>query len=681
MEWFAGETGGVHPRRPSATAWRSLELSAAAALAVTQPLFSVIAENPTFLVAHQLQGVRLVLFAVVVALAPALVAVAVGWSASALGQRLGDWVHLVLIGLFLGLTIGPPVNRWMGWEGFMSIITVVVVGVGVALLYMRWSPLTTVLRVTAVVPLVFLGYFVFTQPVAALVSPVEVESIEAEAGDLSSPVVWLIFDQFPLALLMDGEGRIVEDRYPNFARLSRISTWYPNAATVAPNTHLAVPAMLTGRHPNLATAPITPSYPVNLFTILGQSRRVVAREAVTRMCPSGYCPPDAEDRADAASLWKDTGVVVGRLLMGDAVADSFLPEINDRWAGFGPEAGAGGLRPGDERGFFNDFLATIGANQPPTLHYFHMEKPHEPLVMLPDGRMYDYCSCFRTLPDESWPDSPEMMGQRLQQYVMQAMYTDHELGRLLDKLEAEEILDRTMLIVTSDHGASMLPGHVNRSVSSATADEVFPVPMFVKLPDQDTGAVDGRMATVLDLLPTVVDVLDISTPTSFDGLSLLDPPVDRPLRVTSPEGLVTITADARNSPLIDMVAELLPRPEDPFAFGLHADLVGRPVLDLIAGQSDLGAEIANIRRFGGVDLGADYVPALVVGELRGADGPVDLAVAFNGTVAGVGSTYEIDLWRIAVMGDPGYLVEGPNEVALYEVTEEGLLIVAIGSFE
>src|SRR6185295_10351878 len=63
------------------------------------------------------------------------------------------------------------------------------------------------------------------------------------------PVVVVVFDEFPSDDLLRPDGSIDAERFPNFAELASISTWFPNAHTVYDSTFKAVPAILDGRLP------------------------------------------------------------------------------------------------------------------------------------------------------------------------------------------------------------------------------------------------------------------------------------------------------------------------------------------------------------------------------------------------------------------------------------------------
>ena len=108
------------------------------------------------------------------------------------------------------------------------------------------------------------------------------------------PIYILVLDELPWASLLDESGRIDAVRYPSFARLGATSHVFSNATTVAFNTELAVPALLTG---TLQTqpAPVFSMYPDNLFTLLGGVYDVSSSDPLVDLCPPSVCngsPPE-----------------------------------------------------------------------------------------------------------------------------------------------------------------------------------------------------------------------------------------------------------------------------------------------------------------------------------------------------------------------------------------------------
>ena len=108
------------------------------------------------------------------------------------------------------------------------------------------------------------------------------------------PIYILVLDELPWASLLDESGRIDAVRYPSFARLGATSHVFSNATTVAFNTELAVPALLTG---TLQTqpAPVFSMYPDNLFTLLGGVYDASSSDPLVDLCPPSVCngsPPE-----------------------------------------------------------------------------------------------------------------------------------------------------------------------------------------------------------------------------------------------------------------------------------------------------------------------------------------------------------------------------------------------------
>jgi arylsulfatase A-like enzyme len=114
--------------------------------------------------------------------------------------------------------------------------------------------------------------------------------------------------------------------------------------------------------------------------------------------------------------------------------------------------------------------------------------------------------------------------QRLRRdYEMQVQFVDRELGRFLDKLKQLGIYDRALIVVTSDHGVSWKNEAPGRPLSDASAEMIFPVPLFIKLPGQTEGHVSTEDAQLIDLVPTIAEVAGITVPWRVAGHDLFEP--------------------------------------------------------------------------------------------------------------------------------------------------------------
>lgn len=105
------------------------------------------------------------------------------------------------------------------------------------------------------------------------------------------------------------------------------------------------------------------------------------------------------------------------------------------------------------------------------------------------------------------------------QYDTAIRYTMDQLAQLIGALEEAGIYDDALVIVTSDHGEELFD-HSGFSHGYSLYEEVVRVPLYVKLPGQRTANVVAEPVSLADLMPTVLEVLDLPGPTGLDGVSL-----------------------------------------------------------------------------------------------------------------------------------------------------------------
>jgi arylsulfatase A-like enzyme len=101
---------------------------------------------------------------------------------------------------------------------------------------------------------------------------------------------------------------------------------------------------------------------------------------------------------------------------------------------------------------------------------------------------------------------------------------DFHLGRVLDELEAMGRMRDTMIIFASDHGEFM--GDRGLGEKELLYDEIVRVPLVIFDPDPRADAMRGkpeaRFVECIDVLPTIIEALDIAgAPHRVEGHSLL----------------------------------------------------------------------------------------------------------------------------------------------------------------
>ena len=136
--------------------------------------------------------------------------------------------------------------------------------------------------------------------------------------------------------------------------------------------------------------------------------------------------------------------------------------------------------------------------------------------------------------DPHWPyAAPEPFGSKYKSnrygdYDGEIAYTDRQVGRLLEVLDELKLRSRTLIIVTSDHGEG-LDEHDEKTHSLLLYDTTLRVPLiFSGPPELPAHRVVTRQVGLVDLMPTVLDLLDVPPPTVMDGISLLKPPPPAP---------------------------------------------------------------------------------------------------------------------------------------------------------
>ncbi|MGP0068689.1 MAG: sulfatase-like hydrolase/transferase [Isosphaeraceae bacterium] len=98
-------------------------------------------------------------------------------------------------------------------------------------------------------------------------------------------------------------------------------------------------------------------------------------------------------------------------------------------------------------------------------------------------------------------------------------YLDDQLGRLLDELQGQGLLEDTIVIITADHGESFGDHGMFLHPTSLYLDQTH-VPLVILSPDAPAGRVVAEPVSLRDLPATVVDRLGLSAGSPFPGRSL-----------------------------------------------------------------------------------------------------------------------------------------------------------------
>jgi hypothetical protein len=696
--------------------WWLLELFALTGLVVAQPLLDVIGRSPDFLLLREADSRDIALLALAATLVPPLTLWALELLTGLLSGRARRAVHLVLVAGLLGLLGLQVAKRATPLRGLGLVAAAVLIGLAGGLLYARGPAVRLWLRFASPAPIVFLALFLFASPTAQLLRPPAAASPVAPGATSASrqgPVVIVLLDEFPLVSLLDHQGRIDRRLYPNFAELASQSVWYRNATAVAGMTGWAVPPILTGRYPAKDLLPISSRFPNNLFTLLGGSYHYKMRvfEGMTGLCPPTICPnaKQAGHRGAAANgqdpvnqggfrrVVRDSARVWTQIVSpNESTEDPFTTleeattdadEAEDLGDSTDPKVRKRLVQSYKRPVSLQRFLSSIGSLDPdePALCFVHVLMPHQPWKYLPSGLKYpDQVPGQGRAKGGRWASEPWPVQSNHQRHLLQVGYTDRLIGTVISRLRDTGLYDPSLLVVTADHGMAFSPGQSSRAnVTEATAPDAMWVPLFIKHPGQHTPAVTDVNWEHVDLLPTVADIMRFEVPWLVEGVSWANPSAARRPRTDKwfyPHPGLRRTVDGRAGQAVVLrgATDRLLRPQDGylgwFAFGPHADLVGRRVDDLAVTGGGGTARVLGLGDYAHVDPASGWVPAQVSGQLISpAPGrptrPV-VAIAVNGVIGGVSETFTAGRsspTRFSTMVPDTLLRPGGNRLQLFLV--------------
>ncbi len=104
-------------------------------------------------------------------------------------------------------------------------------------------------------------------------------------------------------------------------------------------------------------------------------------------------------------------------------------------------------------------------------------------------------------------------------YDGEISYHDVHFASIVDGLESRGILDETMIVFTADHGEEFFD-HESVGHGHSLYEELLHVPLIMQIPGVSPRRVDAPTGLV-DVMPTVLDVLGVDAPERQSGRSVL----------------------------------------------------------------------------------------------------------------------------------------------------------------
>jgi arylsulfatase A-like enzyme len=170
------------------------------------------------------------------------------------------------------------------------------------------------------------------------------------------------------------------------------------------------------------------------------------------------------------------------------------------------------LRHRDERPFFM---------------YFHLLDTHFPhRLEKPFNKWVDAQYVSKTIVDGAQPGRPAEPFTPEDRKLLTDLYDggvlrgDWMVGRILSKLRTLGLLENTVVVIAADHGETLGEDGWTVGHDWSICDETMHVPLIISGPGIPRGVRVSRITENVDIVPTLVDLLNLETSATFDGQSL-----------------------------------------------------------------------------------------------------------------------------------------------------------------
>jgi arylsulfatase A-like enzyme len=307
---------------------------------------------------------------------------------------------------------------------------------------------------------------------------------------------------------------------PNLHELAKTSATFTQARAFGSDTRYSLAALFSGRH-----------YSMLNWTWRSRLRPTLENDRTPRL--PELMRPHGIRTVTGVSL---PNMLVPRIGIVRGFHEQYIKDDSDK-------------KPGTEEVIDHaiDMLRRQGPG--PLFYYTHLIDPHAPYYKRDKEK--------RSTPYEA--------------YLGEVRFADRHLGRLMEAIDEFELRERTVLIVSSDHGEAFGEHglyHHNKSLYEVMVH----VPLLVQLPERKARTVHAHVS-MMDIGPTVLDLLGVDTPGYFMGESLVPllagekPPPHRPILMEKPTEFAFLFPDGvkvmlRTRPASEEIYDLSVDPEE-----------------------------------------------------------------------------------------------------------------------
>lgn len=307
-------------------------------------------------------------------------------------------------------------------------------------------------------------------------------------------------------------------RTPNLDRLAAEGTILTNAVTTMPRTTPALGSLLTGLWPHRHGSREVGEAIVDVPTLA----EILDRHGYTTLAVSANSTAGPKQELhrgfDRFVTYEDLVATYDKSLYRD------LTDVSPDQPGWATAVTEEGLR----------LASQVDPDEPYFLWLFYFDphllyRPPAPWQGVEAERcwaLYDYYLGHQGEAGQVFSDIGGVASEALEDcrrlYDAEIAYVDQEIGRLLDELEATGRREETLIVFTADHGENFGEGGLFFEHGDNVHGAGLDVPLVFQGPGIARGKRDGRLVSLVDVVPTVLSLLRVAPGPALevDGIDL-----------------------------------------------------------------------------------------------------------------------------------------------------------------
>jgi arylsulfatase A-like enzyme len=175
-----------------------------------------------------------------------------------------------------------------------------------------------------------------------------------------------------------------------------------------------------------------------------------------------------------------------------------------------------------------EWLAENKDNDGPFMMFMDMFDPHEPWDAPPrfqkmyrdsypfDRYLFGYGVDVDDVREEDYPILRDL-------YSAEVSFSDHCIGKLIDRVKSLGLWDNTIIAFSSDHGTHLGEQGCIQKQAKLLNSCIARVPLIIRHPDKSThGKRIDALTSHMDFMPTFLEMLGVKTNREFDGQNMWD---------------------------------------------------------------------------------------------------------------------------------------------------------------